>query len=218
MEMMNSLGTVKVIDHPLAGNYFRVLRNRDTRVEDFRQAMYRLGLLLAVEASRSLQTTTGSVVTPLDVEATCQYVQESSVMLVPILRAGLGLLDSFLELLPGAKVAHIGISRDHVTLEARPYLDSVPGQTEKFDRVLILDPMLATGNSITKALEIIIKKGYEPGQITLVNVLAVQQGIDQVQSKFPEVNIITGVIDPRLNDRAYIVPGLGDAGDRLYLF
>ncbi len=212
------MGTVKVIDHPLTGNYFRILRNRDTRVEDFRQAMYKLGLLLAVEAARSLKTAVASVVTPLDVEATCHYVEESSVMLVPILRAGLGLLDSFLELLPGAKVAHIGISRDHVTLKARPYLDSVPDQAEGFDRVIILDPMLATGNSITKALEIIVKKGYNPGQIIMVNALATRQGIGQVKDKFPEVDIITGVIDPGLNDKAYIVPGLGDAGDRLYLF
>ncbi len=212
------MGTVQVIDHPLAGNYLRILRDRDTKVEDFRKAMYKLGLLLAVEAARGLQTAVDSVVTPLDVEATCHYVQESRVMLVPILRAGLGFLDSFLELLPGAKVAHIGIARDHVTLEARPYLDSVPEQAEEFDRVMILDPMLATGNSITKALEIIVKKGYHTGRITMVNALAVQQGIDQVQGKFPEVEIITGVIDPRLNDKAYIVPGLGDAGDRLYLF
>ncbi len=212
------MGAVKVIDHPLAGNYFRILRNRDTRVEDFREAMYKLGLLLAVEATRGLQTVVDSVMTPLDVEAPCHYVQESSVMLVPILRAGLGLLDSFLEVLPGAKVAHIGISRDHMTLEARPYLDSVPEQAGEFDRVIILDPMLATGNSSTKALEIIVSKGYDPGLITMVNVLAVQQGIDQVQGKFPEVDITTGVIDPGLNDRAYIVPGLGDAGDRLYLF
>jgi uracil phosphoribosyltransferase len=217
-ELMGSLGTVKIIDHPLAGNYFRILRNRDTRVEDFRQAMYRLGLLLAVEATRGLLTTVGSVVTPLDVETTCHYVEESSVMLVPILRAGLGLLDSFLEVMPGARVAHIGISRDHVTLEAKPYLDSVPAQTEGFDRVIILDPMLATGNSIIKALEIIVKKGYNPRQIIMVNALATQQGIGQVQGKFPEVDIITGVIDPSLNDKAYIVPGLGDAGDRLYLF
>jgi uracil phosphoribosyltransferase len=215
---MGSLGTVKVIDHPLAGNYFRVLRNRDTRVEDFRQAMYRLGLLLAVEATRGLQTAVASVVTPLDVEATCHCVEESSVLLVPILRAGLGLLDSFLELLPGAKVAHIGISRDHVTLEARPYLDSVPEQVEDFERVIILDPMLATGNSITKALEIIVNKGYDPRRIVMANALATQQGIGQVQGKFPEMDIITGVIDPTMNDKAYIVPGLGDAGDRLYLF
>jgi uracil phosphoribosyltransferase len=209
---------VKVIDHPLAGNYLRILRNRDTKVEDFRKAMYKLGLLLAVEATSGLQTAVDSVVTPLDVDATCHYVQESGVMLVPILRAGLGFLDSFLELLPGAKVAHIGIARDHVTLEAKPYLDSIPEQAEEFDRVIILDPMLATGNSITKALEIIVNKGYRPRQIVMANALATQQGIGQVQGKFPEVEIITGVIDPGLNDKAYIVPGLGDAGDRLYLF
>ncbi|HHW40211.1 MAG TPA: uracil phosphoribosyltransferase [Syntrophomonadaceae bacterium] len=210
--------SVTVLQHPLAGNCLRTLRNRDTRVEEFRQAMYKLGVLLAVETTKDLRTEMDTVITPLDVEAKCPYVVDSRILLVPILRAGLGFLDSFLDVLPGARVAHIGISRDHVTLEARPYLDSVPGQPSDFDRVFVLDPMLATGNSSTKALEIIVNKGYAPGQIKLICAVAVKQGINQVHGKFPEVGIVTAVIDPKLNEKAYIVPGLGDAGDRLYLF
>lgn len=212
------MGSVTVVEHPLAGNCLRTLRNRDTRVEEFRQAMYKLGLIMALETTRDLAKVEDTVITPLGVEARCSYVDDSRILLIPILRAGLGLIDSFLKVLPGAKVAHIGISRDHQTLEARPYLNSVPQDPSCFDRVFILDPMLATGNSSTKALEIITSMGYSPGMITLVCAVSVRQGIDQVLSKFPDVNVYTAVIDPRLNEKAYIVPGLGDAGDRLYLF
>lgn len=210
--------SVTVLQHPLAGNCLRTLRNRETKVEDFRRAMYKLGVLLAVEVTKSLETEKDTVVTPLDVEAECCYVVEDRILLVPILRAGLGFLESFLEVLPGARVAHIGISRDHETLEARPYLDSVPEQPSDFDRVFVLDPMLATGNSSTKALKIIVSKGYSPERIKLVSAVSVRQGIEQVHGSFPEVDIITAAIDLKLNEKAYIVPGLGDAGDRLYLF
>lgn len=212
------MSAVVVLAHPLAGNCLRTLRDRDTKVEDFRQAMRKLGLLLAVEATSDMRTEVSKVITPLDVEASCACLDDSRILLVPILRAGLGLTDSFLTLLPSAKVAHIGISRDHVTLEARPYQDSVPNEQQEFDKVFILDPMLATGNSSVKALEMIVKKGYRPEDITLVCAVSVRRGIEQVQSHFPAVKIITSVIDPKLNDKAYIVPGLGDAGDRLYLF
>ncbi|MGB9792190.1 MAG: uracil phosphoribosyltransferase [Thermacetogeniaceae bacterium] len=208
---------VNILQHPLAGNCLRTLRNKETRVEGFRRAMYRLGVLLAVDATKDLRAERDVVVTPLGVEAECSYVVDERILLVPILRAGLGFLESFLEVLPGARVAYIGISRDHETLEARPYLDSVPEQPSGFDEVFVLDPMLATGNSSTKALEIIVSKGYPAERIKLVCAVAVKQGIEHVHRKFPEVEIIAAAIDPELNERAYIVPGLGDAGDRLYL-
>jgi uracil phosphoribosyltransferase len=116
-----------------------------------------------------------------------------------------------------ARVAHVGMYRDHETLEARPYLNSVPEQDNQYDRIIVLDPMLATGNSGVKALEFILDKGYEPSQVLFVCALAVRQGIEQIQAKYPQIEIFTAAIDPRLNDKAYIVPGLGDAGDRLYL-
>lgn len=208
---------VKIVEHPVAGNFLRVLRNKDTQIVEFRMAMGKLGLLLAVEATKDLETLAGTVVTPLEVEARCTFVQDARVLLVPILRAGMGFVDSFLELLPSAKVAHVGMYRDHDTLEARTYLDTVPANTGGFDRVLVLDPMLATGNSSVKALEFVTAKGYSPQQITLVCAFSVRQGLDQVNKKFPDVRIVTAVIDPELNDKSYIVPGLGDAGDRLYL-
>lgn len=211
------MSSVNLIKHPLAGNCLRTLRNRDTKTEDFRNAMDKLGLLLAVESTMDLNSITDTVITPLDVEARCTYVNDSRILLIPILRAGLGFVESFVDVLPAAKVAHIGIARDHETLEARPYLDTVPDHHEDFDRVLILDPMLATGNSSVKAIELVLKKGYAAENLTLVCALSTMVGIDQLHSKFPTLKIVTAAIDPELNERAYIVPGLGDAGDRLNL-
>lgn len=211
------MSSVKVIKHPMAGNCLKTLRDRDTKTEEFRRALDKLGLLLAMEATADFKTTTTSVITPLDIEAPCSYVDDSRILLIPILRAGLGFVDSFTRLLSSAKVAHIGIARDHDTLEAKPYLNTVPDRPEEFDQVLVLDPMLATGNSSAKALEMVIDKGYAPEKITLCCALSTMVGIDQLQQKFPTLKIITAVIDPKLNDKAYIVPGLGDAGDRLNL-
>lgn len=211
------MNTVHVINHPLAGNALRILRNRDTQLKEFREALNYLGLLLAVEVCRELEVQMDQVVTPLDTTAECSFVDDSRILLVPILRAGLGFVESFQTLLPSARVAHVGMYRDHDTLEARPYLNTVPDQVDQFDRVIVLDPMLATGNSGVKALEFIMEKGYAPGNITFVCALAVNRGIEQIQSKYPQVKIFTAAIDPYLNDKAYIVPGLGDAGDRLFL-
>lgn len=211
------MSSVNLIKHPMVGNCLKILRDRDTKTEEFRSAMDKLGLLLAVEATSELETTSTSVITPLDVEARCSYINDSRILLIPILRAGLGFVESFTRILPSAKVAHIGIARDHETLEAKPYLNTVPDYPEEFDRVLVLDPMLATGNSSAKALEMVISKGYSPDKITLCCALSTMVGIEQLHKKYPSLKIITGAIDPELNDVAYIVPGLGDAGDRLNL-
>lgn len=211
------MDSVTVLSHPLAGNFIRTLRDRETKTEDFRLAMTKLGLLLAVEATRHLPIAEESVVTPLEVEANCSVVRDNRILLVPILRAGLGFVDCFLEVLPSAKVAHIGAARDHVTLEAHTYLDTVPPNTGEFDWVFVLDPMLATGNSSVSALKLVVAKGYSPSKMTLVTAFSVKEGIEHVKREFPDINLITGVIDPVLNDKGYIVPGLGDAGDRLNL-
>lgn len=211
------MNNLHVVNHPLAGDYLRILRNRETGVRDFRDAMNKLGLIMAVEATASLKYDTETVITPLDTGASCPHVRDGKILLVPVLRAGLGFLYSFLEILPAARVAHTGVARDHDTLEARAYLDTVPVNAGDFDCVFILDPMLATGNSSVKTLELITGKGYDPARITLVCAVAVRQGVEQVHGKFPAVKIYTAALDPALNDKAYIVPGLGDAGDRLYL-
>lgn len=208
---------VNVIRHPMAGNCLKTLRDKNTKTEEFRRAMDKLGLLLAVEATYDLRVVTDSVITPLEVEAQCSFVDDSRILLIPILRAGLGFVDSFTRLLSSAKVAHIGIARDHDTLEAKPYLNTVPDNPDEFDRVLVLDPMLATGNSSAKALEMVIDKGYSTEMITLCCALSTMTGIEQLHKRFPALTIVTAAIDPKLNDKAYIVPGLGDAGDRLNL-
>lgn len=209
--------SVNLIKHPMAGNCLKTLRDRNTKTAEFRRALDKLGLILALEATGDLETVTDSVLTPLDAEARCSFVDDSRILLIPILRAGLGFVDSFTRLLSSAKVAHIGIARDHETLKAKPYLNTVPDDPKKFDRVLVLDPMLATGNSSTKALEMVINKGYSPEKITLCCALSTMIGIEQLHQKYPGLKIITAAIDPELNDKAYIVPGLGDAGDRLNL-
>lgn len=208
---------VYVINHPLAGNALRALRNRDTQIKEFRHALHSLGLLLATEACRNLEVKEDQVITPLHTPAECSFVDDSRILLVPVLRAGLGFVDSFLEYLPSARVAHVGMYRDHNTWEARPYLNTLPDQVDAFDRVMVLDPMLATGNSGVKALDFIMEKGYSPAKTLLVCALATCHGIEQMLTKYPPVRIFTAAVDPSLNDKAYIVPGLGDAGDRLYL-
>lgn len=208
---------VVILEHPLAGNCLGTLRDRETRRPAFRRALNRLSLLLAVEATRNLNVVREKVVTPLGVEASSCCVNEDRQLLIPILRAGLGFADGFLTILPGAQMGHIGIVRDHNTLEAKSYLDTVPNQLEDFEHVFLLDPMLATGNSSVRALEIITAKGCHLDRITLVCAVAAEQGIKRVQESFPRLRIITAAVDPALNERAYIVPGLGDAGDRLFL-
>lgn len=212
------MNSPSVLNHPVADHYIRILRNKDTITQDFRQAMHRLAIMLAVEATRNAKTVDAPVTTPLEVVAPTRRFEDNRILLVPILRAGMGFLDGFLTLLPAAKVAQIGLSRDHETLQARAYLDSVPNTPGDFDHVYILDPMLATGNSSVKALDLITAKGYAPADITFVCGFAVKEGIQQIQSKYPDVQIIAGTVDPELNEHAYIVPGLGDAGDRMYLF
>jgi uracil phosphoribosyltransferase len=211
------VSSVILVKHPLVSDRLRTLRDRETNTELFRRALRELGLILAVEATRHLSTRETTVVTPLGVEARVEEVDSSRCLLVPVLRAGLGFLDCFLEFLPRARVAHVGVARNHDTLEAEVYLSSVPLNATEYDHVFILDPMLATGNSSVKVLELLQLRGYSPGKVVLVCGFAVEAGITQVCLKFPGVRIVTAAIDPELNDLGYIVPGLGDAGDRLYL-
>lgn len=211
------MSSVTLLRHPLVSDRLKTLRDRETDTELFRRALRELGLILAMESTRHLATRKTSVITPLGVEAEVEEVDSARCLLVPVLRAGLGFVDSFLEFLPKAKVAHVGVVRDHDTLEARAYLSSVPGNPSEYDDIFILDPMLATGNSSVKVLELLQETGYSTSRIMLVCGFAVEAGIKQVNQKFPNVQIITAAIDSRLNDLGYIVPGLGDAGDRLFL-
>ncbi|CCO07474.1 uracil phosphoribosyltransferase [Desulforamulus hydrothermalis] len=209
--------SVTVLRHPLVDEQLQLLRDKNSDITVFRSAMTRLGYLLAVEATKDAPVGTSQVTTPLGVETPVTVLQDNKILLVPILRAGLGLVDSFLSLLPKAKVAHIGVSRDHQTLEAKLYVNSLPKDLSGFKRIFVLDPMLATGNSCVKALEVLTECGADAADIKVICAFAVKEGLDQVGSKFPQTSVITAVVDPILNNIGYISPGCGDAGDRLYL-
>lgn len=211
------MNSVNIVKHPLVSDRVRTLRDRETGAELFRRALKELGFLLAVESTRHLPVRPATVITPLGLEAASEEVDSARCLLVPVLRAGLGFLESFLELLPRAKVAHVGVARDHDTLEARAYLCSLPGNPADYDRVFVLDPMLATGNSSVKVLELLATGGFPANKVCLVCGFAVEEGLSRVTGQFPGICIVTAVVDEGLNDCGYIVPGLGDAGDRLFL-
>jgi uracil phosphoribosyltransferase len=200
-----------VLDHPLVRVELAVLRSVDTGTDGFRSSLNRLAELLFMEATRHLETVPVPVTTPL-VE-TMGVVLARPVVLVPILRAGLGLLDGVLDLLPGAVVAHVGIARNEETACPEPYYAKLPACLPEAE-VIVLDPMLATGGSACEALRQLKAAGVT--RLTLVTVVSCPQGVTAVRESHPEVRIITGVVDDGLNEKNYIVPGLGDAGDRYF--
>ena len=209
---MYSLGVpVHVVEHPLVQDILLSLRDERTAPDEFRRMAVRISVLLATEALRALPTKSATVKTPLAI-AKGQRVA-SDVVVVPVLRAGLGMLDAVLELVPGARVGHIGLQRDELTAIASRYYSKLPaGLAECY--VLLIDPMLATGGSAVEALDLLKQAGARRLQILCI--VAAPEGIALVEHHHPDVDIYTPVIDERLNERKYIVPGLGDFGDRLY--
>jgi uracil phosphoribosyltransferase len=202
---------ITVVDHPLALQALATLRDQDTGRVGFRHAMDDLASLLVYEATRSLRTETYDVTTPLTTTTGIRLAE--SPMAVPILRAGLGLLPGVLRLVPDAPTGFIGVARNEETLEPEPYMNSVPSDLRGRD-VLVLDPMLATGGSLTHACGIL--RDRNPGRLICVCVLAAPEGVAALDRSGLADELIVGSIDDHLNDVAYIVPGLGDAGDRLY--
>jgi uracil phosphoribosyltransferase len=202
---------VTVIMHPLVQHNFTRLRDRRTQPQEFRRLLGEIASLMIYEATRSFGVKKVSVQTPL---ATANgFHLERGVVLVPVLRAGLGMLDAILQLIPHARVGFIGLKREETTLRAMFYHKSFPKKLEQFEVVLI-DPMLATGGSAVAAIELLVEQGAR--RIRLVNLVAAPEGIRLVQKHYPRVPIFTAAVDKKLNDRGYILPGLGDAGDRLF--
>ena len=209
---MNSAPSgVTVLNHPLVRVELTVLRNVNTGTDLFRASLNRIAELLFMEATRHLETVPVPVTTPL-VETTGAALART-VVLVPILRAGLGLLDGVLDLLPGAVVPHIGIARNEATSHPEPYYTKLPACLPEAE-VIVLDPMLATGGSACEALRQMKAAGVT--RLTLVTVLSCPEGLAAVTAAHPDVRLITGVVDEGLNAFNYIVPGLGDAGDRYF--
>ena len=203
---------VIVVDHPLVQHKLTLMRRKETTVVKFRQLAREMALLLAYEVTRDLPTTTTPIETPL-AEMNAPTLSGKKLCVVSILRAGDGLLHGMLDLVPSARVGHVGIYRDPETLTAIEYYYKVPEDLQERP-VIVVDPMLATGNSAVAAVARLKEDGAQ--QIKFVCLLAAPEGIAQMQAAHPEVPIFTAAIDRRLNDHGYIVPGLGDAGDRLY--
>lgn len=203
---------VTVVDHPVVQHKLSLMRDKNTSTQTFRALAEEISMLLAYEVTRDLALTTATIETPLQtMEA--PVLEGKKTVIVAILRAGIGIVDGMLKIFPSARVGHVGLYRDPETLEAVEYYFKLPGNLE--DRELIVvDPMLATGHSAKAALDRIQQES--PRNVKFVCILAAPEGIQHLQEHHPEVPIFTAAIDERLNDHGYILPGLGDAGDRLF--
>ncbi|HAT8179666.1 TPA: uracil phosphoribosyltransferase [Legionella pneumophila] len=206
------LNQVVVINHPLIQHKLTIMRKKETSTVKFRTLMHEVSMLLAYEVTRDLEIEYEEIETPL---ATMQspVLKGKKLVFVSILRAGNGLLDGMLQLVPTARIGHIGLYRDPKTLEAVEYYFKIPEHTQDRD-VIVVDPMLATGNSAIAAVKEV--KALHPKSIKFLCLLAAPEGISNFHGEHPDVPIFTAAIDEQLNDHGYIVPGLGDAGDRLY--
>lgn len=201
---------LRTVDHPLAKHILTRLRDRDTSPQAFRALAHQIGLLLALEATRDLATREHVVETPLESHSGRALAKPLAV--VPILRAGLGMVQPFVDLFPDVSVGYIGLERDHATAVARSYYQKLPPLAGK--RVLAVDPMLATGGSAVQALDALLAAGAT--ELALVCIVAAPEGVKAVETAHPDVPIYAGALDRELNERKYILPGLGDFGDRLY--
>jgi uracil phosphoribosyltransferase len=205
------LSHVTKIEHPLVEHHLCTVRDRDTRSGEFRAAIQRLAVLIGVEATRDLAVRRVSVQTPL-AEAQGRRLSVR-IGLVPILRAGLGMVDPLQELLPESAVWHLGLYRNEETAEPIGYYDRLPHSGAP-NIALVLDPMLATGGSVDLVVRRLMSWGVE--EIRVLSIIASQTGVDRVRRDFPQVKLFVAAIDPQLNDQSFIVPGLGDAGDRIF--
>jgi uracil phosphoribosyltransferase len=202
---------VTVIAHPLVQHNLARLRDRETQPQEFRRLLGEIAALMIYEATRSFGVKPLKVQTPL--ESSHGFQLEREIVLVPVLRAGLGMLDSILQLIPHALVGFIGLKREETTLRAVFYHKSFPKNLGRFE-VILIDPMLATGGSAVAALDLLVEQGAK--HIRLVNLVAAPEGIRRVRKNYPRVPIFTAAVDRQLNGKGFILPGLGDAGDRLF--
>ena len=211
---MKSMGTLHVLEHPLIIHKLTIMRERNTGSKDFRQLLNEITMLMGYELTRDFPLEDVEIDTPV-AHMTAKKIKGKKVAVIPILRAGLGMVDGLLGLIPAAKVGHIGLYRDPDTHKPVEYYCKLPHDIEK-RTVILCDPMLATGGSASDALSMLKAKGVMPGAIRLLCLVAAPEGVAKVQADHPDVDIYTAAMDERLNEHAYIVPGLGDAGDRLF--
>ena len=206
------MSVVEIVDHPLIQHKISLLRDRNTGTKEFRDLVSEIAMLLCYEATRDLPTEAVEVETPVALART-KVLAGRKLALVPILRAGLGMVDGMLNLIPAAKVGHIGMYRNEETLEPVEYYCKLPNDINERE-VFVLDPMLATGGSACDAIGQIKKRGAK--HIKFIGLVAAPQGLKALHEAHPDVDIYVGALDEKLNDNGYIVPGLGDAGDRIF--
>ncbi|TCT13097.1 uracil phosphoribosyltransferase [Natranaerovirga pectinivora] len=206
------MSNVIVMDHPLIQHKVAILRNKETGSKEFREIVEEISMLMCYEATRNLTLEDIEVETPV-AKTTAKAIAGKKLGIVPILRAGLGMVDGMLNLVPAAKVGHVGLYRDPDTLNPVEYYCKLPIDAIERD-IFVLDPMLATGGSAASAIQFIKDKGVT--KIHLMCLIAAPEGVKKVQEEHPDVDIYIAALDERLNEHGYIVPGLGDAGDRLY--
>ncbi len=203
---------VRVIEHPLISHKMTILRDIETSPRKFRELAGELTELLAYEATRNLETQTTRVKTPMG-ECEGIILKNKDLVVAPVLRAGLGMVPSMLKLMPTASVAHLGLYRDEETLQPKVYYQSMPRTLEN-SAVFIVDPMLATAGSMSAAINLV--KQSKPYRLSAVALIAAPEGVAKMEEEHPDVDIVVAALDSHLNDKGYIVPGLGDAGDRMF--
>ena len=209
---MKQYANVHILDHPLIRHKLAIIRNKDTDTKQFREIIKELATLMAYESFKDVPTQEIEVETPLE-KTTQVVVKENSIAIVPILRAGLGMVDGILTLFPAAKVGHIGLYRDEETLEPQEYYCKLPSNIDE-KVVMVVDPMLATGGSACDAIKMLKKRGCR--KIKLMSIIAAPEGVKKVAEAYPDVEIFVSTLDRQLNEHGYILPGLGDAGDRIF--
>ncbi len=206
------MSKVTVMDHPLIKHKLTIIRDKNTGAKEFRELVKEVSMLMAYEVTRDLSLEEIEIETPVS-KTKSEVISGKKVGIVPILRAGLGMVEGMLNLIPAAKVGHVGLYRDPETLQPVEYYCKLPYDVEE-RQLIVLDPMLATGGSANAAITFIKERGAT--NIKLMNLIAAPEGVEAVQKMHPDVDIYVAAIDEKLNDHAYIVPGLGDAGDRLF--
>ena len=205
------MSKVVVLNHPLIDHKMAKIRDKSTDTKQFRETVSEIGMLVTYEITRDFETVPKQIETPIQ-ETTC-YVLKKPVVIVPILRAGLGMVEGIHNIIPSAKIGHVGVYRDEETLEPHEYFAKFPTDIKE-SAVLIVDPMLATGGSASAAIEIVKRRGAT--DIRFVGLVGCPEGVKRLQADHPDVDIYLAAMDEKLNEKGYIVPGLGDCGDRLF--
>ena len=206
------MSKVCVFDHPLIQHKLSILRDEKTSVKEFRELISEIAMLMCYEATRDLPVEEVDVKTPVAV-AKCHRIAGKKLAVVPILRAGLGMVDGMVSMMPNVKVGHVGLYRDPQTLEPVKYYFKMPPDIQERD-VIVVDPMLATGGSASAAIQFLKDDGVK--HIKLMSIIGAPEGVERMQKDHPDVDIFVAALDDHLNDHGYIVPGLGDAGDRIF--